>query len=119
MALGAHEIPILQTAGPMQNITRIDLLVGIKMKPTLAAHRLRPRVPTDVQRLIAPVRKSDEILLQRVIAERVSHFVFVQLAVGAIGVNEKLAVLFIETGSQAIISERGIIEIAKHGLLVG
>ena len=64
MALGAHVIPVLLQAGPVQRVIRRDVLVGIYMKPALATFRLRPCVPGICERLQAPTRELDQILLQ-------------------------------------------------------
>ena len=45
VAFGAHEIPVLVQLGPMQDIVVLDFLVGIQMKPALAALVGRPAVP--------------------------------------------------------------------------
>src|SRR5688572_10110115 len=74
MALGAHEIPVLIELGPMQDVVRLDLLMGIEVKPALAALLLRARIPRQRQRLNAAVGKLDEILLQGIEAEDVLHF---------------------------------------------
>ena len=47
MALGAHEVPVLIEPGPVQHVVVLDLLIGIEMKPFLAALVLRPAVPGD------------------------------------------------------------------------
>ena len=62
------------------------------MEPALAALLLRSRIPRDRQRLFAAVGKIDQILLQRMHAERVADFVVVQLAIGTVGVDDELAV---------------------------
>src|SRR5215471_834884 len=41
VALRAHEIPVLVQLGPMQDVIVLDLLVRIKMEPTLSALLLR------------------------------------------------------------------------------
>ena len=71
MALRAHEIPVLVQPGPVQHVVVLDLLVRIEMEPALAALVLRPAVPGERQRLQAAVGKLDQILLQRIDAERV------------------------------------------------
>src|SRR5579871_5137810 len=45
MAFGAHEVPVLVELGPVQHIVVLDLLIGIEMKPALAALILRPAIP--------------------------------------------------------------------------
>ena len=79
VAVGAHPVPVLIDPGPVQLVVVRDLLVGIEVEPALAALLLRPRVPGEAQRLEAPAREGDQILLQRVDAERVVDLVVVQL----------------------------------------
>ena len=85
------------------------------MKPALTALVLRPAVPGDRKRLYPAIRKFDQVLLQRVDAEGVFHLEGRELAVGTVGLNEELAVLFEKAGMDAKIIEAGIIEIAKNG----
>ncbi|MND06998.1 hypothetical protein D3C83_287340 [compost metagenome] len=63
MAIGTHGVPVLRDAGPVQNVVVGELLVGLKMEPALAAFLARPRVPGDIERLVAPLGKRDQILL--------------------------------------------------------
>ena len=71
VAGGALIVPGLVAPGPVQRAARRQRLVRIKMHPALAALILRPAVPGDSERLIAPARKGDQILLQRIDAERI------------------------------------------------
>ena len=89
VAVGAHPVPVLVDPCPMQLVVVRDLLVGIEMKPALAALLLRPRIPGQAQRLEAPARKRDQILLQRVDAERVVDPIVVQRPVGAFGLGSR------------------------------
>src|SRR5262249_19473403 len=93
MALGTHEVPILVQFGPMQYIIVFDLLVRIEMEPALAGLIFRPAVPGDRQRLQAPVRKLDQILLQRVNAESVLDLEHAELAVRPVRFDEELSFL--------------------------
>ena len=63
MTFGAHVIPVLLQAGPVEGVFMRQVLAGIEMKPALSALLLRPAVPGDAQRLIAAVRKTDQVLL--------------------------------------------------------
>ena len=105
MALGAHEIPVLIQLGPMQDIVVLDLFVRIEVKPALAALFLRPAVPCDRQRLNSAVGKFDQVLLQRIDAERVFHLERGELAVRPVGLDEELAVLAKEARFHAVIVE--------------
>ena len=114
MALRAHEIPVLVQLGPVQHVVVLDLLVRIEMEPALAALVLRPAVPGDRQRLQPAVGKLDQILLQRIDAERVLDLKRGELAVGPIGLDEELSILAEEARSHAVMIEARIVEIAEH-----
>ena len=118
MASRAHEIPVLVQPGPVQHVVVLDLLVRIEMEPALAASILRPGVPRERQRLQAAVGKLDQILLQRLDAERVLDLKRRQLAVGPIGLDEKLPILAEEAGSHAVMVDSRIAEIAEHRFVV-
>ena len=77
----------------MQDVVVLDLFIGIEMEPALSAFLLRSAVPSERQRLQAAIGKLHEILLQRIEAERVLHLEGGEFAVGAIGLDEELAVL--------------------------
>src|SRR5262249_51418557 len=112
VALRAHEIPVLVQLGPMQNIIMLDHLVRLEMEPGLAAFLLRPAVPGDRQRLQPAVGEFDEILLQRIDAEGVFHLERGELALRAVGLDEKFSALAEEAGAHAVIVEARIVEIA-------
>ena len=115
MALGAHEVPVLIELGPVQHVVVLDLLIGVEMKPALAALVLRPAVPGDGERLYPAVGKFDQVLLQGIDAECVFHFEGRKFAVGTVGLDEEFVILFEKAGMNAKIVEPGIIEIAKYG----
>ena len=114
VALGAHEIPVLIELGPMQDVVVLDLFVRVEMKPALAALVLRPAIPGDRQRLQPAVGKFDQILLQRIEAERVFDLEGRKLAVGPVGLDQEFSVLAKEARSHAVIVEARIVEIAEH-----
>ena len=88
VAVGAHEIPVLRIPRPVQFIAVVDLIVRIEVEPALAAPRFRPSVPGDRQGLQPAVRKFNQVLLQRLDAERVLDLEVRQLPIGAIRVHE-------------------------------
>ena len=119
MALRAHEIPVLVQFRPVQDIVVLDFLIGIDVKPALAAFVLRPAVPGKRQRLNTAVGEFDEVLLQRIDAKGVFHLEHGKLAVGAVGLDQEFSVLAEEARMHAVIIEAGIVEIAEHGLVGG
>ena len=76
----------------MQFVAEVELLVRVLAEPALPALLLRPRVPGDRERLQAPARQFDQVLLQRIDAEGVLDLEVGELAVGSVGANEELAV---------------------------
>ncbi len=112
VTLGAHEIPVLVELRPMQNVGVADRLARIEMEPALTALLLRPAVPRDGERLNPPVRKRDQILLQRIEAEGVFDLVFRKLAVRAVRLDIEFSVPLIESGLDAEMLEARIVEVA-------
>lgn len=76
----------------MKLVLVINLLLWIEMEPTLPALALRPRVPCDAERLVAPAGKFDQILLQRLDAERVLDLEIGELAIRPVGADHEPAV---------------------------
>src|ERR1700681_4193408 len=111
MALGTHEIPVLVQLGPVQDIVVLDLLVGIEMKPTLTTLFLWSAVPGNRKGLQAAIREFNEELLQGIDAECVFDLKDSKVAVGTIGFNKELVVVFEKTGMDGEVVEAGIIEI--------
>ena len=116
VALGAHEVPGLVDAGPMQRIAGLELAVGVEMEPALPALVLGPRIPGDAERLDPAVREGDQVLLQRIDAERVADLEVAELAVRPVGGDEELAVALEEARGHAAVGEAGVIEVAEHRL---
>ena len=99
MALGAHVVPVLVPAGPVQDVVGRDPLVRVEMEPALSSLLGGPTVPAGAQGLIPASGKRDEILLQRKGAEGVRDLVVGRLAVRSFGPHEELAVALEERGS--------------------
>ena len=116
VALGAHEVPVLVGARPVQRVAEGNLLLRVEVEPALPSLLRRPGVPADVQRLVPPAGERDEVLLQRIDAEGVGDRVFVELSVGAVGSNEELPVPLEERRRHAEVRERGVAEVAEDGL---
>ena len=112
MALGAHPVPVLATAGPVQFILGRDALVGIKVKPASAACFPGTRVPGDGQGLHPPIGESDQVLLQGGDAEGVADLVILKFAVRPLGRDEKAALAAEEAAGDTEMGEAGVIEIA-------
>ena len=108
-------VPGLVAAGPMQRAARGQRLVRIKMHPALAALILRPAVPRDPERLIAPARKGDQILLQRIDAEGIGDLVIMQRPVRPFGARHEGIAIAAECRRDAVMIEARAIEVAEHG----
>jgi hypothetical protein len=115
MTLGAHVVPVLAAPRPVQHVAIVDLLARIQVVPALAAGFLRPCVPGDPERLYAAAVELDQVLLQRVHAERVADRVVVQRAVGAVGRDEITAVARAEGRRHVAVLERRAAEVAELG----
>ena len=112
----AHEVPVLRAPRPVQFVAEIDLLVRVLPEPALAAGFLGPRIPGQRERLQAPARQLDQVLLQRLDAEGVLDLEVGELAVGAVGADEELAVAREEVRCNALVGELRVAEVAAHGL---
>ncbi len=116
VALGTHKVPVLIQLGPMENIVVADLLVRIEMEPTLAAFALRSAVPGERQRLQPSVGKFDQVLLQRIDAERVLGLEDGELAVMAVSLDQEFAVSTEKARAHDVVLETRIVEVAQHRL---
>ena len=93
VTLGTHVIPVLLRARPVERIRVRDPLVRVEMEPALAARLLRPRVPRERESLDAAVRELDQVLLQRLDAEGISHGESGRFPVLAVGLDDETPAL--------------------------
>ncbi len=114
MAVGAHEVPVLLPAGPVQFVRVIDAVARVQVKPALAAFGLRARVPRDRQRLHPAIRQFDEVLLQRRHAERVPNLKVPKRPVRRVGADDELAIAFEERGCDRPVREACGVEISEY-----
>ena len=77
----------------MQRIGVGDLLIGIEMEPASTTLILGPGVPSQDEALRTAARKRNQVLLQRIDAERVSNLEIPERAVRPVGANDELAIL--------------------------
>jgi len=92
----------------------IDALIAIDVKATLAASWRSTAVPRHAQRLQFAVGQLDEVLLQRVDPERVSHREFGRPAVGAGRIHDVLITTPTENRSRIVMYKFRIGEITEH-----
>ena len=114
VALGAHQVPVLIAAGPVQGLPGRDRLVRGEGQPAL-----RLGVPCRSETLQPPAGESDQILLERRDAERVRDLEIGDGAFGALGVYEEPSVPPEEARCHSEMGEPGVLEVAQHGVLVG
>ncbi len=114
VTLGAHAVPALVASGPVQGIVRGDALVGIEVEPALSLG-----VPREGQALDAAAGELDQVLLERLDAERVPHLEVAHGAVRRLGVDEELPVLPEEARHDWKAGEARIVEIAEHCVFAG
>ncbi len=119
VALGAHEVPVLIYARPMQDVVVADRLIGMKVEPALAASRALPRIPRDRQCLKAPTREGDQVLLKGIDAEGVGDLEIRHLSVMPLGVHEELSVTAEEARGDAIGNAGRIVEITEDRAVFG
>ena len=117
MALGAHEVPVLVQLGPVQEIVVANFFVRIEVEPTLAPLVFRAAVPGDGEGLQSSIGKFDQILLQRVEAERVLDLEHADLAVRPVGLDQELSVLAEESRTRPVVLKIRIVEVAEHRFL--
>jgi len=96
------------------------------MKPTLPASLLRSRIPRNRQSLKSTAGQLDEILLQRLDAERVADLEIRELSIRAVCADKELAIALEERARRATLRDVSIAEVAgnaavarrRHGGLV-
>src|SRR4029453_13661123 len=112
VALGALIIPGLVEARPVERIAGYQPLLRIEGEPAPPPRLLRPAIPGDAQRLVAPAGKRDEILLERCYTKGVGDFVVVELPVRPIRAHEEFAITPEERRRDVPRGEGHIIEVA-------
>jgi hypothetical protein len=119
VTLRAHEVPVLVDAGPVQTVAGLDGLAGVEREPALAAGLPGTRVPGDGERLQAPIRERDQVLLQGRDPEGIRDFVIVESAVRPVSVNEELSLAREKGRGETSLGELRVIEVAEDRLRIG
>ena len=117
VAVGALVVPVLVDAGPVQRVAGLELAIRVEVEPALPALCLGTRVPGDAERLQSPPGQLDQVLLQRMDAERVLDLEVGERAVRSVGVDEEPTVATEEAGRDAGVREARVGEVAEHRLL--
>ena len=115
MTLRAHRIPVLHVARPMQWVGTGDRFIRVEMKPTLAAGVFRPGIPGPGQSLKPAVRKSDEILLQRLDAKGVTDREARDFAVAPFGLDHETIAVAEKSSFGAMALHGDVAKIAEDG----
>ena len=102
----------------MQLVVVRDRLAGIEVEPSLPALLRRACVPRDAERLESSSRQGDQVLLQRLDAERVGHLELGRLSVGTVGADQEASVAPEELRGHPEVGVACAIEIAEHRRLV-
>lgn len=98
VALDAAAVGILKMPRPVQWILGIDGLVGLQVKPFLTGLGGGSAVPGQVQCLQSSSARFSQVLLQRVVAERVTNVEFTRFAIATAGCDPKAAILSKKSG---------------------
>ena len=93
----------------MQAVASRHVIVGIEVEPALVRD-----VPCKVERLQAAAIELDQILLQRRHADGIFDLERRELAIGAVGLDEVVAVFREEAREHPLVLEGGAGEIAEH-----
>jgi len=109
MALGAHAVPVLGVARPVEPVGARDPLARIQEEPPLPRH-----VPRQRERLHPTSREADQVLLQGVPAEAVGHLEHGRLAVRPVRLDQVLARVAEEAGLHPVALEHDPGEVATH-----
>ena len=117
MTFGAHVIPVLLASGPVQGVGVSDDFIAIDMEPALATLFIRPGIPGRRQYLQAPVRKCDQILLQRCYAECEFNLVVLEFTACIVHADRILAVSSGKRARYAEVLEFTVCEIAEYRVL--
>lgn len=119
MALGAHVVPVLVGAGPVQAVAGGRDRVGIQVEPALPASLCGAGVPRNVEGLQSPPIQRQQVLLQRIHAERVAHGEFAAHAIFPLGFDKEFTVAFEEAGAHPPEGDLGVLEIAEDRFRCG
>ena len=98
----------------MQRIAGLVDGGGLEVEPPLPSFGRGSRIPGDIERLIAPIGKPDQVLLQRFDAERVRDLELGPLPGSTGGVDEKRFTAAEKTSSAAEVFERRVVEVAEY-----
>src|SRR4029453_6205015 len=92
VAVGAHEVPVVLRARPVQFVPGRDTLTGLEVEPALAALFPGARIPGHRERLQAAARQLYEILLERGHPKGVLDLEVRRLPIGPLGADDVLPV---------------------------
>ncbi len=118
MAVGAHPVPVLCLAGPVEPVARANLLFGVdgvsKMKPSPSLC-----VPCYREALQTATVKRHKVLLKRSVSEGIGDFEILEAAGRAFGVDKELFSLAEEAVYLSPVPELKVVEVAQHAAVGG
>ncbi len=117
MAFGAHMVPVLVDACPVECIVMSDFFFLVQVKPPLSPFIAGPGVPGDTEGLEASVREFDKVLLKGIDAECKFYLVVMELPVWTVCSDHEFAVFLRELGFETVILELFIAEVPEHGII--
>jgi len=117
VALGALGVPRLRGPGPVERARRAGIDVGIQVEPALTTLLRGPRVPGQGQHLVPTAGEADDVLLQRLHAQRVHDLEVGEGPVAALRPDEETVTVPSEGRCHAAVRERRVPEVSQHGLV--
>ena len=117
VTIGAHVVPVEVLSRPVEKVVGGDFLVGVEVIPALSAFFGRPRIPADLERLVASAFEGDQILLQGIVTEGVVHLHVAILAILVLSVDPVFLSLAEEAEFLPEVIELRVIEITEDELL--
>ena len=114
VTFNAHEVGILLRPAPVQAVLVIHRIAVVQMKPALLGH-----IPGSAVGLQAAVVQLQEVLLQRLNTESVSHRMIGGLAFGIRSIDPETTVTAEEAAGFSIAGQGLLVEVAQHRIVVG
>lgn len=115
----ATTIRVLEMAGPVKGMFRIDLLVGLQVIPALSALVGGATIPGHIQCLQMTATDIDQVLLQGIVAKGVLDGEGAGLAACTGGRHLEGFTLPVELRFDVMKLYPDIVEVTQHGVLVG
>ena len=119
VALDTATVRILKMSGPEERMLGVDIFIGSQVKPALPAFCRTSAVPGYIQSLQSTLTNIDQVLLQRIVPERVFYLKFLGIAVLACSRNLEVVSLPEQARFYTVELDRHVIEVAQYVILIG